>query len=226
MALTLNIPGFLEHAEFFAGLDPVFRRQVAEICTPRQVKKGECLFREGDAGDSVYFLVSGNVELTKAASNGRNVAIRVMKDGEIFGEVVLFERSEYPVTATAVRKSLLLRLPRREFFVFMENEKFRNDFISGMLKKMRYLAERIKYLSLHDVEDRFRIFLAEHYGKKPVIRPALSKKDIASAVGATPETFSRLIGRLAAERSISWEHGVLKIKEEFWKAGAAGTNAG
>lgn len=39
---------------------------------------------------------------------------------------------------------------------------------------------------------------------------------IASAVGATPETLSRLIQRLRGEIGLKWEKGVLRLPDGFW----------
>jgi CRP/FNR family transcriptional regulator len=212
----MNIEKFLENAELFAGLSGESRVHLAKICVPREFAKKEMLFHEGDPGHSLYFLVSGNIELSKSSPDGRDIVIRVMKAGEMFGEVVLFEKSDYPVTAIAVRKSFVIIIPKKQFNEILEDTKFRNEFIAIIMRKMRYLAERIKYLSLHDVEDRFRLFLGEHYGRKPMICPTLSKKDIAAAIAATPETFSRLITRLDRENLMHWTGKNIAIHENFW----------
>ena len=59
-------------------------------------------------------LAEGGVQLYKTASDGREIVIKTLRAGEIFGEVVLFEQKEYPVSAVALEKSLLLRLPRKQ----------------------------------------------------------------------------------------------------------------
>jgi CRP-like cAMP-binding protein len=214
--VALNIGLFLEHAEFFSGLTKQSREILAGRCVPRELRKAEVLFREGETGRALWFLVHGNIQLAKSADDGRTIIIRVMKDGEMFGEVVLFERSEYPVTATALVKSLVIELPRQAFSELLGNERFRNDFLSGMMKKMRFLAERLKYLSLHDVEDRLRLFLQEQYGRKPVIRPTVSKKSVAAAIATTPETLSRLLAQLKHDRVLTWEGASIRATDAFW----------
>ena len=88
------------------------------------------------------------------------------------------------------------------------------DFFSW---QQRYLAERVRYLTSCDVEQRFAIFLRDQHGMKPVITPGIPKKDIASAIGATPETFSRLMQRLSAEGLVRWEGRALHVAEAFWQ---------
>jgi CRP/FNR family transcriptional regulator len=145
------------------------------------------------------------------------VVIRALKPGEIFGEVVLFEQYQYPVGAMALEPGLVLRLTRLQVDCLMLNEGFRRDFIAMLMRKQRYLAERILYLSTRDVEERFFDFLEEQYGRHERYRMALSKKDVAAAIGTIPETFSRLLLRLKEEGLGSWEGNRLVLAPGFWR---------
>lgn len=103
-------------------------------------------------------------------------------------------------------------IPKSQFSLLLCDELMRNDFISMLMRKQRYLAERIKFLTMHDVEDRFFMFLAEHYGNSEKVRLNISKKDIAAAIGTTPETYSRLITRLTNEGRIEVADKTIIIK--------------
>ena len=63
-----------------------------------------------------------------------------------------------------------------------------------------------------------RGFLRDHYGEKETITPDLSKKDIASAIGATPETFSRLLQKLEKSAGFSWRGKTIQVNASFWEA--------
>jgi CRP/FNR family transcriptional regulator len=143
--------------------------------------------------------------------------IKTVRVGELFAEVILFEKSCYPVTAIAVTDAEVIELPRSGFLKLLNEEEFRNDFIAMLMAKQRYLAERIQQLASMDVEARFVEFLREHYGQKECITPDLSKKDIASAIGATPETFSRLLQRLEKRTDFQWEGKTLRVSPSFWE---------
>jgi CRP/FNR family transcriptional regulator len=99
----------------------------------------------------------------------------------------------------------------------MNHPESRNAFIGTIFAKLRYLTEEIHYLSSHDVEDRFFRFLINNYGKKNKYEITIQKKDIASAIGTIPETFSRLILRLSKMGIIEWEKNTLIIKNDFWE---------
>jgi CRP-like cAMP-binding protein len=207
----------LKSSDFFNGISERSIRSLAAICIPKRVEKRKYVFMEGEEGHSMYILAEGGIQLYKTAADGREIVIKTIRAGEIFGEVVLFEENEYPVSAVALEKSLLLRLPRQQIDCLLVSDSFRREFIGMLMRKQRYLADRILYLTGHDVEDRFFYFLEEQFGRRQEYPISLSKKDIAAAIGTIPETFSRLLLRLKEEKKIRWEEDTLSVSEGFWE---------
>ncbi len=205
----------LGRISLFENISDASRQDLADICLPRHVKRSQVVFTEGQKGYAVYILVTGSVQLCKLAPDARRIVIKIVKPGELFGEVVLFEQNSYPVTAVALRDSLLYAVPKHQFVCLLENECFRSDFLAGLMAKMRYLADQIKYLSAHDVVDRLLLFLQEQYGRRERILCSLSKKQVAAAIGTTPETLSRVLAPLR-RKGLGWRNGVISIPEPVW----------
>ncbi|MFC1584292.1 Crp/Fnr family transcriptional regulator [Fibrobacterota bacterium] len=189
---------------------------LTEICLSKTLQKKDILFREGDDGHSIYVLISGSIQLYKIAPDGREIVIKLVKPGEMFAEAILFERSRYPVSAVALSTSHVYMLPRRQFSCLLEDQRFREDFLGMMMKKVRYLTNQINYLSSHDVEERLFLFLEEQFGRKESITVSISKKDIAAAIRTTPETLSRLLLRLKDEGKLSWEGKKIAVSPDVW----------
>ena len=202
--------------EFFRGLARATCEQLAAYSRVRSLRKRETLFLEQSKGSAIFLLVEGSIGLTKTTPDGSAVVIRTVKRGETFGEVILFEQDRYPVTATALAASKVMGFARLDILRLLEHAPFRNDFIAMLMRKQRYLAERVRYLTAYDVEQRFALFLKEQYGERPQLTPTISKKDIAAAIGATPETFSRLLQRLKRERLVQWKGKTLLLRPAFW----------
>jgi len=220
--LRMDAFALLAASELFRGISPNSLRALAAACIPKRLARRQILFLEGQEGNSMYILAQGSVQLFKTAADGRQVVIRTLKPGEIFGEVVLFERNLYPVGAMALEPGLALRLTRLQVDCLLVNEEFRRDFIAMLMRKQRLLAQRILYLSTRDVEERFFDFLEEQYGRRERYPMSLSKKDVAAAIGTIPETFSRLLLRLKRRGEANWEGGILELKEGFWRRRAKG----
>jgi len=213
----MNLQLLIENTAFFKGLSGEHRDELAEICSTEKVKKREYLFHEGEKGGGMFLLIDGNIQLHKNTEDGREVVIRVIKPGEVFAEVVLFERERYPVSARAVTHAEVVAFPRQGIHRLLAEEGFRNDFIALLIAKQRYLAERIQELTTKDVEHRFFTFLRAQYGEKDVIQTPLSKKDIAAGIGTTPESLSRLILRLSDDGIIEWKGKEIRILANPWR---------
>jgi len=216
MSAPDRIKAILSRAEFFRELSPDACLHLASMSRSRELDKGKILFMEGGQGDSMFLLVEGAIRLHKATAEGNEVGIRTVRPGETFGEVVLFEENRYPVTATALSASSVLAFGRVDMRSLLGRTDFRDEFIAMLMRKQRYLAERVRYLTVYDVETRFLLFVREQYGTRAPAHVNISKKDVAAAIGATPETFSRLIGRLRAEERIRWDGKALSVRPEEW----------
>lgn len=203
----------LRNLPLFEHLSPKGLNQIAGICLEHEAKKKELLFLEGDKGYSLYILVQGTVQLYKTGPDGKEVVIKTVKPGEMFAEVVLFDQNRYPVSAVALTESTLYMLPKHQFSCLLENPEFRKDFIINLLDKMRFLTDQMKYLTQYDVEDRLFLFLEEQHPGEKNIKTKLSKKDIAAAVGTTPETLSRVLLRLKKDGRLMWEGNTITLKK-------------
>jgi CRP/FNR family cyclic AMP-dependent transcriptional regulator len=104
-------------------------------------KKGDQVFSEGDDGDVMYGLVSGEVELRV---NGRYLA--TIMENEIFGEMALMDNSERSASAIAIKPSTVAVISKDRF---LEMVKANPDFA---LEVMSTLAQRLRVeLKLHSI---------------------------------------------------------------------------
>lgn len=202
---------------FFKELPEDALQELAPCCRGAKWGKRDILFHEGAPGVDMFLLTQGSVQLVKVAADGGEVVIRTVRPGEVFAEVILFEGDRYPVTARALTAVHALALGRAEMRRLLDRPAFRDAFIAMLMRKQRYLAERVQYLAAYDVRDRFLMFLRDHYGDVSPIRPELTKKDMAAAIGATPETFSRLLKRLQQDGAVRWVGNRLEVDPGAWE---------
>jgi len=208
----------LSRSDIFGGLSVELIQRLEKSGRMENFGKDEFVFLEGDKGDRFFFLIEGLVRVYKAADNDREVVLRHIRPGEMFGEVILFDSPVYPVNAVAQRDSAVFTIRRSAFIELLQEESFMKFFVSNLFKKMRHLTDRIAFLNAYDVEERFFVFIEEHYGLKPEVEVDLSKAELAEAIGTIPETISRMIARLKTRGVINWEKNELKINVEYAKS--------
>jgi CRP-like cAMP-binding protein len=212
----MDIYQTIDNAKFFEGISKASKEILSKHCMPSQRPKQYVLFHEGEPGEAMFLLARGRISLHKLSPDGREIVIKVIKPGEVFAEVTLFEKKFYPVTAVALTDVLVFKLLRRDLLEMLRQEDFRNDFIAMLLRKQRYLANKIQQLTSQDVEQRLRAFLIEQYGKREQIQAEINKKQLAAAIGATPETLSRLLQDLKIRKHLIWKQGVITVAPSFW----------
>jgi len=74
----------LRNNAFFKGRDPKFLDKVIDAASVEVYCEGEVIVKEGDFGDSMYFLHRGSVEILVGVEMER---VAVLSDGNIFGEM-------------------------------------------------------------------------------------------------------------------------------------------
>lgn len=212
----MDVYRILDQVRFFEGVSRESKAALSKLCIPSERPKQTRLFHEGEPGDAMFLLARGRISLHKLSPDGREIVIKVIKPGEVFAEVILFESKFYPVTAVALTDILVFKLLRRDILNLLRQDDFRNDFIAMLLRKQRYLADKIQQLTSQDVEQRLRAFLVEQYGEQQQINVEINKKQMAAAIGATPETLSRLLQDLKRRKCLVWKQRVITVTPEFW----------
>lgn len=191
-------------------------KSIASISKQVKVNKKEHIFYGEEQGENIYILITGAIKLYNISKAGKEVVVKVVKQGELFGEVILFEENNYPVSSVAIKDSYCLEISKADFLELLKRESFRNSFMAQIMKKLRYLKQQTHYLSDYDVEDRLILFLHEHYGGcNKEFTLDIAKKEIALAIGTTSETLSRTIKRLDSAGKISWKGKKIRINKSL-----------
>ena len=183
----------------------------------RTVPQDTMIFLEGEEGEAIFRLVSGAVRLFRTAPDGREVTIRIVEPGELFAEIVLFERDTYPVTATATKPSEVGVINRHRVLTLLNDERFREEFLRNIVSKMRFLSQQLYVLATMDVRRRLIRFLEVRYGRRSTITIDLSKRDTAAAISVRPETLSRALSALESDGLLRWKHGRISVDPTLWE---------
>lgn len=110
----------------------------------RFVEAKTILFREGDAGDYAYHLLSGKVEILKHAEHGE-VQLAVLTNGAVFGEMALFEPGAVrSATARVLEEATLEILSADEMQqLFQQCPPKLEPFIKSLITRMKDLNLRV-----------------------------------------------------------------------------------
>ena len=118
-----------------------------QISTEETYQDGEVIFEEGNAGDWIYVVLSGAVEIGKKIED-RTVIIDVVQPGDVFGELGFISQTPRTATARSVGETVLGIVDRS--FLDQEFNKLSGDFrtilqsMAARLKKTTEIAIQAK----------------------------------------------------------------------------------
>lgn len=81
----------------------------------KEFKDGEVICKEGDEGKSMFVIQSGKVKVTKNVADGE-ITLTTLKEGEIFGEMALFDHMTRSATVKAEGDAVVLSVDKKRFF--------------------------------------------------------------------------------------------------------------
>src|SRR5450755_1040455 len=113
--MTINTKQFLLQTNPFKVLPTAELDRLASRSRDESFGKGETVYSEGDAADSVWVLKKGRVQIFKYSSQGRPLAIESISPGELFGTLCRLggDGRQYPCTAVAATASDVIRISDR-----------------------------------------------------------------------------------------------------------------
>ncbi len=99
----------------------------------RTLQAGTVIFEEGDAGQEMFGVIEGEVELRL-----RNGRVLILGPDDIFGEMALVDSSPRSATAVAVTETTLAVVDRRRFlFLVGETPSFALQVMSNLAERLR-----------------------------------------------------------------------------------------
>ena len=109
---------------------------------------GEYIIRQGDKGDCMYVVQAGMLEVTHE-EDGKEVRIGIMKSGEIFGEMAIFEHEMRSATVRALGDARVLTVDKRTFLGRIQDDPaLAFNLVRIMSGRIRMLTRKLARASL------------------------------------------------------------------------------
>ena len=140
--MSLDKPALLRRSPFFEMLSEVELDLLGELSRPRRFAEGEVVFREGDAGDALYVLASGAVEVVARGAGGDDCELAVLSPPAAFGEMSLVDREVRSATVRARTECVALQLTAENFSAFRKRS--RDGFTLFLVNVARVLSSRLR----------------------------------------------------------------------------------
>jgi CRP-like cAMP-binding protein len=197
-----------------SGLTDDERRQVLATARRRRYAKGEVLFHEGDAGDSLHLLEKGHVAIRVSTALGEVSTHTVLGPGEAFGEQALLTHDARRTASAIALDAVETRvLHRAEFSALVqEHPEVALILIDLLASQVRRLSDRLTEALYVPAETRVlrRVLdLASVFGDATTI--PVTQDDIASMAGTTRPTANRVLKAAEESGTIALTRGRIEV---------------
>ncbi|HJV46321.1 MAG TPA: Crp/Fnr family transcriptional regulator [Bacillota bacterium] len=176
-----------------------------EITHSCKYEKGDFIFREGEPSRSLFVVHEGLIKISKVSDEGKEQIIRLMFPGDFFGQAALLENKTHYAYAEVLEPTNVCRIDRDDFIPFLESHpELTMRFMLALSERLSEVDEWMGALGLLEAESRIAkalIMLQQRNGIDQIqFDLPLSKKDLASLIGTTPETLSRKLDQFKSRK--------------------------
>src|SRR5262249_2134933 len=196
--------GLLSRVSIFQGLSTDTLDDIAGRLQVRTRASGAMIVAQDEAADAMFILAEGQAKVARFGENGREITLSVLRPGDFFGEMSLFDGRPRSANVVAMTATTLLCLPREAFLAHVKaRPQTALRLLAEMSGRLRKADDIIANLALHDVEARLvrtLVRLATEDGERRddglLLRKRPTQQDLANMVGSCRETVSRTYAML------------------------------
>jgi CRP/FNR family transcriptional regulator, cyclic AMP receptor protein len=211
LAETLHL-----HARWTAALTPEQRARVLSDLAVQHVAAGKSVCRKGEEVDAWIGVLGGLVKLSSSAPDGRTLSFTGVPPGGWFGEGSLLKQEPRRYDASALRDSIVARLPRSTFTWLLDSSIPFNRFLLIQLnERLAQFIARIEYEYLLDPEAKLARCIADLFN--PLLYPGsglrleISQAEIALLVGTSRQRVNQSLHALEKAGLLAIEYGAIRV---------------
>lgn len=191
--------------KIFAHLDDESKEIVLRHARSIRVTKDATVFAQDEPAKSFFLLLHGHLRVFRLTPDGRQVVIRFVVPGELFGIAMAMGKANFPANAVAVQDSVVMAWPNTAWDEMVARvPALATIMMQTIGNRLEDSHNRVVEMSTQQVERRVAravVRLASSVGRETedgiLIDMPLSREDLAQMTGTTLFTVSRLIS--------SWE---------------------
>jgi CRP-like cAMP-binding protein len=185
-----------------------------------EFRKGEAIYSQGEAADSVMYLQKGGVKFSVVNGSGKEAVVAMFGPNDFFGEGCMAGQTIRMGTATAVTPTTLLVIEKDELLrVLHAQHELSDHFIAYMLARNIRVEEDLIDQLFNSSERRLArtLLLLARYGKQEQpdrILPKVSQETLASMVGTTRSRVNFFMNKFRKLGFIEY-NGKIKINKSL-----------
>lgn len=212
---SISHKGCISIVPIFNHLDDSQMDEIMNVVQSKVFKKRELVYLAGDTSNVLTIVNKGSLRVYRISESGKEQLVRLLKPGEFTGELALFNETVHENYAEAIEHTAVCQITREALqSILIKYPSISLKLLQELSTRADQSEQQTSRLSTETTEQRLASYLVELVGtdnQPHIITLPLSKKDLASYIGTTPETVSRKLKELE-DRQLIQRMSTSKIK--------------
>jgi CRP-like cAMP-binding protein len=193
-----NIQINLRNIPLLANLSDEEMGNVKENLRVKRFARRETVIQKGSPSDGLLFLLSGKLQVIDVTEDGRMIGLRMVSEGDFFGEISVIQSSLRSASVVALSEVLVALLPSKiTLHLFSHSPSVAQHMLQRLAAKIQQDSQFRSLLSIHNTSKRIFTFLELMKEVKPgnleVIENLPTHQDIANMINTSRETVTRTL---------------------------------
>ncbi|NEW60671.1 Crp/Fnr family transcriptional regulator [Sulfurovum sp. bin170] len=198
----------IEDTPLFINLDKKFHKELYESIYIKNFSKNSIVFYEGDSSEYLHILLNGEVRLYKTSPKDTMVQINRLTAPATIGEYACLKQIPFPITCEIISTNGTIGLLHyKNVMNYMQDSHFSMALLKSMTDKVIMLYSLVHKETILSSEAK----VADLILNEIEIFEKVKNNEIASILNITPETLSRILGRMKKENIIIIKNHTIKI---------------
>jgi CRP/FNR family cyclic AMP-dependent transcriptional regulator len=201
----------------------IFLAKMGHGKTILEFDKGQNVFEQGDAADTVYYIQKGRIKLTVLSDQGKEAVVGILEPGQFFGEGCLNGHKLRISTTTAMENCLVTAIAKPAMIAALHDEPtFSELFMAYLLTRNSRIEEDLIDQLFNSSERRLArmLLLLANFGKEgspQPISPHVSQETLAEMIGTTRSRVSFFMNKFRKLGLISY-NGHIEVNSSLLSA--------
>jgi CRP-like cAMP-binding protein len=200
-----------------------FLAQVGEGKTILEFRKDSVVFAQGDAANTVFYILKGRVKVIVISEQGKEAVVGILEPGQFFGEGCMNGHSLRIATTIAMEECLITVITKAAMLAALHDQpKFSELFMAYLLTRNSRIEEDLIDQLFNSSEKRLArlLLLLANFGKEGTpqpISPNISQETLAEMIGTTRSRVSFFMNKFRKLGLISY-NGKIEVNSSLLNA--------
>ena len=203
----------LRSNEYFDDLSESMLKEISGRMHLREYQRGDVLFWEGDPCDGLYIVEEGSAKIFRLSPQGRQYIVRILQEGDTFGEVPAFDGAMNPVNVEALENCRVWVIDSEMLRGLLKTHPpFAQKVLVNFGRMLRSMVRMVSEMAFYQVTHRLARLIEELPQERST--PHWTQEQLAARLGTVREVVARSLKELERSGAITIEDRRISIADQ------------